>query len=161
MPLTNACGRFAELNHVRRTRPDVVSARPRKAALPDGAGRHVEIWIRFLANRAPYATELDRLLSVDEVAGHELVYGELLIGDRGGRRKLLTVYERIYQASFVPHTDVVAFVRERDLHGRGVGWIDVHLLASAIVGRLRLWTADPRFAGLASELGIAYVVSDS
>jgi predicted nucleic acid-binding protein len=117
------------------------------------------VWIRFLANRAPYATELDRLLSVDEVAGHELVYGELLIGDRGGRRKLLTVYERIYQASFVPHTDVVAFVRERDLHGRGVGWIDVHLLASAIVGRLRLWTADPRFAVLANELGIAYNVS--
>lgn len=119
------------------------------------------VWIRFLANRAPYATELDRLLSVDEVAGHELVYGELLIGDRGGRRKLLTIYERIYQASFVPHLDVVAFVRDRDLHGRGVGWIDIHLLASAIVGRLRLWTADPRFASLANELGIAYTVLDS
>lgn len=88
-----------------------------------------------------------------------MVYGELLIGDRGGRRKLLTVYERIYQASFVPHLDVVAFVRDRDLHGRGVGWIDIHLLASAIVGRLRLWTADPRFASLADELGIAYNVS--
>jgi predicted nucleic acid-binding protein len=60
------------------------------------------VWIRFLANRAPYAAELDRLLSVDEVAGDELAYGELLIGDRGGRRKLLTAYERIHQASFVP-----------------------------------------------------------
>jgi predicted nucleic acid-binding protein len=116
------------------------------------------VWIKFIANRAPYATELDRLLSVDEVAGHELVYGELLIGDRGGRRKLLTVYERIYQASFVPHLDVVAFVRDRDLHGRGVGWIDIHLLASAIVGRLRLWTADPRFAALADDFGIHHSV---
>jgi len=116
------------------------------------------VWIKFIANRAPYATELDRLLSVDEVAGHELVYGELLIGDRGGRRKLLTVYERIYQASFVPHLDVVAFVRDRDLHGRGVGWIDIHLLASAIVGRLRLWTADPRFAALANDFGIHHSV---
>jgi hypothetical protein len=42
------------------------------------------------------------------------------------------------------------------LYGRGVGWIDIHLLASAIVGRLRLWTADPRFAGVAKELGVAY-----
>jgi len=116
------------------------------------------VWIKFIANRAPYATELDRLLSVDEVAGHELVYGELLIGDRGGRRKLLTVYERIYQASFIPHLDVVAFVRDRDLHGRGVGWIDIHLLASAIVGRLRLWTADPRFAALANDFGIHHSV---
>ena len=79
------------------------------------------VWIRFLANRAPYAAELDRLLSVDEVVGHELVYGELLIGDRGGRRKLLTAYERIHQASFVPHRDVVAFVRLRNLQGRGAG----------------------------------------
>ena len=35
------------------------------------------VWIRFLANRAPYAAELDRLLGLDEVTGHELVYGEL------------------------------------------------------------------------------------
>ena len=36
------------------------------------------VWIRFLANRVPYAAELDRLLERDEVAGHDLVYGELL-----------------------------------------------------------------------------------
>lgn len=116
------------------------------------------VWIRFLANRMPYAAELGRLLSVDEVAGHELVYGELLIGDRGGRRKLLTAYEQIQQASFVPHDDVVAFVRHRDLQGRGVGWIDIHLLASALVERLQLWTADPRFAALAIEIGVAYQI---
>jgi hypothetical protein len=34
----------------------------------------------------------------------------------------------------------IAFVRDRKLHGRGVGWIDVHLLASALVARLELWT---------------------
>jgi len=114
------------------------------------------VWIRFLANRAPYAIELDRLLGLDEVTGHELVYGELLIGDRGGRGKLLAAYEHMHQASVVPHPDVVAFVRHRNLHGRGVGWIDIHLLASAIVGRLQLWTADPRFAAVARDLGIAY-----
>jgi predicted nucleic acid-binding protein len=119
------------------------------------------VWIRFLANRAPYAAALDRLLGLDEVTGHELVYGELLIGDRGGRRKLLAAYERMHQTGMVPHSDVVAFVRDRDLHGRGVGWIDVHLLASAIVGRLQLWTADPRFSAVANELGVAYEVPAS
>jgi predicted nucleic acid-binding protein len=114
------------------------------------------VWIRFLANRAPYAAALDRLLDLDEVAGHELVYGELLIGDRGGRRKLLAAYEQIHQASTVPHRDVVAFVRHRGLHGRGVGWTDVHLLASAIVGRLQFWTADARCSVVANELGVAY-----
>jgi predicted nucleic acid-binding protein len=117
------------------------------------------VWIHFLANRAPYAPELERLLAVDEVAGHELVYGELLIGDRGGRVKLLTAYEQIHQASSVPHNDVVEFVRSRRLHGRGAGWIDIHLLASAVAGRLMLWTADPRFSTLAAELQVSYQIS--
>jgi predicted nucleic acid-binding protein len=114
------------------------------------------VWIRFLSNRAPYADELDRLLSLDEVTGHEFVYGELLIGDRGGRTKFLAAYERMHQANTVRHHDVTAFVRAHDLHGRGVGWIDVHILASAVVEGLQLWTADPRFSVLANELGVAY-----
>ena len=114
------------------------------------------IWIRFLSNRAPYAIELDKLLGRDEVSGHGFVYGELLIGDLGGRRQLLADYAQMHQAPLVPHDEVVAFVRGRRLHGRGIGWIDAHLLASALVGRLSLWTADPRLALLAKRLGIAY-----
>ena len=114
------------------------------------------VWIRFLSNRTPYAPELDRLLSRDEVSGHAFVHGELLVGDPGGRKQLLADYDQMHQAPVVPHDEVVAFVRERRLHGRGVGWIDVHLLASALVGRLQLWTADPRLTIVARELGIAY-----
>lgn len=113
------------------------------------------VWIRFIANRTPYSQELDRLLAFDEVMGHELVYGELLIGDRGGRRRLLALYERIHQAGTVRHRDIVEFVRSRNLHGR-VGWIDVHLLASALVNRLQLWTADSRLLAMATELGVDY-----
>jgi predicted nucleic acid-binding protein len=114
------------------------------------------VWIRFLSNRAPYASRLDELLGRDEVSGHDFVYGELLIGDKGGRKALLAEYERMDQAPVVPHADVVAFVRHRKLHGRGVGWIDVHLLASALVARLELWTTDPALATVAKELGISY-----
>ena len=114
------------------------------------------VWIRFLANRAPYAAELARLLELDVVAGHELVFGELLIGGQAGRSNLLSSYERMYQADMIPHREVVAFVRHRGLHGRGAGWIDVHLLAATLVGGLRIWTADQRLAVLANELGVAY-----
>ena len=114
------------------------------------------VWLRFLSNRAPYAAQLDSLLSRDEVSGHNFVYGELLIGDKGGRKQLLTDYEEMHQAPVVPHRDVVGFVRDRRLHGRGIGWIDAHLLASALVGRLKLWTVDPALAMLAKELGINY-----
>ena len=92
------------------------------------------VWIRFLYNREPYAAELDRLLALDEVVGHELVYGELLVGDRGGLGTLLGAYQRMHQAAPVPHSQVVEFVRHRKLHlarsgldrhsfgGFGAGW---------------------------------------
>ena len=114
------------------------------------------IWIRYLANRPPYAQELERLLEYDEVAGHHLVYGELLIGDRGGRRDLLASYERIYHVNNVSHREAVEFVITRNFYGRGVGWIDIQVLASALVGGVSLWTADSRLAAMAEELGIAY-----
>jgi len=114
------------------------------------------VWIRFLANRAPYAAELDRLLEHDDACGHPFVYGEMLMGDTGGRQEILGIYSLIHHAPVVPHGEVVTFARERRLHGRGVGWVDVHLLASALVGRLKLWTTDPRLAVVARELGVAY-----
>jgi predicted nucleic acid-binding protein len=114
------------------------------------------VWIRFLSNRAPYAAQLEELLNGDEVCGHEFVSGELLIGDVGGRGQLLADYEHMHRAPVVPHSDVVAFVRDRRLHGRGISWIDAHLLASSLVGRLKLWTIDPRLATLAKDLGVGY-----
>lgn len=114
------------------------------------------VWLRFLADRSPWADELDRLLGLDDVASHEMVQGELLIGDAGGRQRLLASYAHLPQAATVAHDEVVAFVHARRLQGRGVGWIDVHLLASATVARFAFWTADARAAAVAAELGIAH-----
>ena len=114
------------------------------------------VWLRFLRNELPYAAEMSRLLDVDKVAGHELVYGELFIGDKGGRTRLLAEYSRMQRMATIRHIDVVAFVRARQLHGRGAGWIDIHLLASALVSGAELWTADTSLFTLASELGIAH-----
>ena len=66
------------------------------------------------------------------------------------------VYELIPQATAVPHLELVRFVRERRLHGRGNGWVDAHLLASALVDRMELWTADQNPAAIARELGVAF-----
>lgn len=65
---------------------------------------------------------------------HEFVYGELLIGNPGGRLKALEAYGSFKTTPVVPHKEVIEFVQLRRLSGRGAGWIDVHLLASAIVG---------------------------
>src|SRR5260370_10102398 len=93
------------------------------------------VWIRFLANRMPYAAELDRLLERDEVAGHDLVYGELLIGDSGGGTQLFNSYDLIYRVPPVCHTHVSTFLRAHKCH-RPVTWVvGSHLLPFPLVAQ--------------------------
>ena len=115
------------------------------------------VWVRALADRAPWRNQLDRLLAGRKAAGHELVFGELLIGNRGGRLKVLESYPLMHQAGMVPHDEVVGFARARKLPGRGAVWIDIHLLASAMVSGMQLWSADRPMAEIARELAIEYV----
>jgi predicted nucleic acid-binding protein len=114
------------------------------------------VWIGFLAGREPFASGLDALLQRDEVVGHQMVFGELLIGDPGGRSKLLAEYALMHQAETVNHDELVQLVRARRLFGRGVGWVDVHLIGAALVGGFPVWTADSRFVAVARELRLAY-----
>ncbi len=113
------------------------------------------IWLRFLRNHSPFAGDLTLLLQSGMVAGHELVFGELLIGDPGGRRDL-TGYGRLPLVANVSHGEVVELVRAHKLYGQGIGWVDAHLLASARVAGVELWTADDALARAARMLGVAY-----
>jgi predicted nucleic acid-binding protein len=115
------------------------------------------VWIRALAGKQPYRAHLDELLDQELVLAHELVYGELMIGDAGGRARALAEYARFRYAPSIPHRDVVDLVRARKLYGRGIGWIDVHLLASSLVAEAQLYTADHRLHELAQELGAGYL----
>ena len=114
------------------------------------------VWIRALSNREPCKTQLDRLLSDHRVLGHELVYGEILIGDNGGRQATLNQYGDLAFLQPQPNKAVVELVRSARLHGRGIGWIDAHLLAAAVVFQVSLWSADARLAAVADELGVGY-----
>jgi predicted nucleic acid-binding protein len=118
------------------------------------------VWIRFLAGREPHASGLDELLATDEVLSHDLIEGGLLVGAGGAaRRELLAAYAQIHRARTVPHGEVVEFVMTRKLHGRGLGWIDAHLLASTLVERCTLWTADNDLADVASELHVMHAAT--
>lgn len=114
------------------------------------------VWIRGLASQEPYKSEMQRLLKARRVVGHEMVFGELLVGDKGGRPALLLDYLKMEQCRTVTHDEVVALVRGRRLHGRGIGWVDAHVLASALAEGHQLWTADRDLASLAREYGVVY-----
>lgn len=112
--------------------------------------------LRALQNREPYAAEAAALTSRGELASHPLVYGELLIGDPGGRIAFLDAYAHLPTAPLVEHDEVVSLVRSHHLHGRGLHWIDARLLASALAADLRLWTADAPLAAAARDLGVVW-----
>ncbi|HKE21491.1 MAG TPA: PIN domain-containing protein [Bryobacteraceae bacterium] len=114
------------------------------------------VWVRFLCGQEPFFSKTRTLLLDQQAAGHELVYGELLMGDWGGRRGLLADYVRMHQVKRIAHAEVVSLVQPRRLGGRGIGWIDVHLLASALAARVPLWTADTRLTAIAEELDVGY-----
>jgi hypothetical protein len=54
------------------------------------------------------------------------------------------------------HDEVLSLIESRQLNGRGLGWVDVHLLASVLLGRTTVWTLDKRLAELAQRLGILF-----
>ncbi|MGH9414239.1 MAG: PIN domain-containing protein [Terriglobales bacterium] len=109
------------------------------------------IWLRWLMRKAEEET-IASLLRQGAAGGHELVYGELLAGDGGGRARMLSDYKLISWAEHLEHDRVVAWVQQHKLCGCGAGWIDLHLLAAAAAAGWRLWTADARLADLSEQL---------
>lgn len=95
------------------------------------------------------------LLEDARVACHSFVIGELACGALRNRRELLALLGRLPQGPEVSHDEALGFVYSRRLAGRGLGWIDVHLLATAVLAGLPLWTFDRRLGAAAADLGLA------
>ena len=98
---------------------------------------------------------LDGLLEQGLVLMHPYIVGELACGNLERRVEVLDLLGGLPPAVVADHDEVLELVARKRLHGRGVGWIDVHLLASAMLSGVRLWTKDRRLAGVALRLGIS------
>jgi predicted nucleic acid-binding protein len=89
------------------------------------------------------------------VLGHPFIQGELAAGQMPRRAEVLALFTRLPAAPVVPHGEVLQFVDRHRLMGQGLGWIDLHLLASALVSHATLATRDGRLARVAQALGVA------
>ena len=110
------------------------------------------VWIEHLRSGSP---ELGRLLTRGEVLGHPHVTGELACGNLRGRTSLLRLLEDLPRAVVATDDEALHCIDQNHLHGRGLGFFDVHLLASALLTPARLWTLDPALAREARRCGIA------
>jgi predicted nucleic acid-binding protein len=98
---------------------------------------------------------LERLLNDALVLVHPFVVGELALGGLKKRSEILGLLEEMPQAEAASHAEVLEFVDRHSLAGSGVGWIDVHLLVSAALSSVSLWTLDRRLASAASRLALS------
>lgn len=85
---------------------------------------------------------------------HPFVIGELACGNLRNRQAILALFQELPRATTSTDDEVLSFIDQRSLMGRGIGYIDVHLLASAILSHSTLWTNDKRLATVAEEMGL-------
>ena len=97
---------------------------------------------------------LSKRLEANEVWIHPFVIGELACGNLSKRREILEALSELPYAPLVAHDDVLHLVETRALNGLGLGWIDMHLLASAHATDLPLWALDKRLVAAARGLGL-------
>ncbi|HMK57043.1 MAG TPA: type II toxin-antitoxin system VapC family toxin [Dissulfurispiraceae bacterium] len=113
------------------------------------------VWVEHL--RAGNIT-LEALLNEGLVVNHPLVVGELACGNLRNRTEILSLLHALPVAATVEHEEILDFIENNRLMGKGLGYIDMHLLASALLTKVRLWTLDKRLHDVAIQLKAAYEV---
>jgi predicted nucleic acid-binding protein len=111
------------------------------------------IWIDHI--RAPDEL-LTTLLARHEVVAHPFVIGEVALGNFRNRQAVLASLEELPGAELATDEDVINLIEQHRLYGRGIGYVDAHLLAATrLTPATSLWTRDRRLRDIAAELQIA------
>ena len=111
------------------------------------------VWIDHLRHGD---AELSAALQAGQVEVHPLVVGELACGNMQARTEVLGLLQALPPTPVATDKEVLFFLDRHSLMGRGIGYVDVHLLASARLGGALLWTRDKRLHAIAAELSLAY-----
>lgn len=111
------------------------------------------VWIHHFRRADP---ELSRLLDNGQIAMHPFVLGELCCGNLPARARTLADFGRLPSVTLALNREVCEFVEHRALMGLGIGFIDAHLLASALLDAVPLWTRDRRLRDIAASLEISF-----
>ncbi len=110
------------------------------------------VWIEHLRRGEP---RLAAHLEAGEVLCHPFVVGELACGNLRRRSEILGLLTALPGVGKVDDDEALAFIARHRLQGKGLGLVDVHLLAACALARRPLWTLDARLAKAAVRLGLA------
>ena len=87
---------------------------------------------------------------------HPFVVGELACGNMKNREEILSLLQTLPTAETAEHEEVLHFIEHNRLMGKGLGYIDLHLLVSALLTKIPLWTSDKRLKVVSAELNLSY-----
>jgi hypothetical protein len=112
------------------------------------------VWVDHLRSGNP---ELKDLLNRNRVVIHPMIIGELACGNLKNRRSLMTLWTSLNSLMPASHDEVLYFIEHQRLMGKGIGYVDVHLLASiTLISDVALWTRDKRMESVASNMGLRF-----
>ena len=109
------------------------------------------VWIEHLREGV---ADLVEALGRGEVVMHPFVVGELACGNLSDREDTIELLQQLRSVAVADHAEVMAFIEAQRLYGCGIGYIDVHLLASSAIDGAKLWTNDRRLRELAATLDL-------
>ena len=107
------------------------------------------VWVEHLRTGNK---RLAQMLDATEVLCHPFVAGELASGNLRARREIMELLEQLPAAPVVSHDEALHFLEAKTLQGQGLGWMDVHFLASAAISHAALWSLDRRLAKAAAAV---------
>ncbi len=110
------------------------------------------VWVEHLRHGS---SELKVRLQEGRVCCHPLIIAELACGDLQNRSLLLTLLRALPQAMQAAPEEIMQFVETYNLMGQGLGYLDLHLLASAKLTRVSLWTLNQKLSEVTGKLGLA------
>jgi predicted nucleic acid-binding protein len=110
------------------------------------------IWVAHLRHGT---AGLEVLLQEGRVVCHPFIIGELACGNLRNRSEILSLLRALPTAVPAAHEEVLQFIETHNLMGKGLGYIDIHLLASARLSLVPLWTLDQKLHEIAVNLNLA------
>ncbi len=111
------------------------------------------IWVSHLRQSS---RQLEKLLMNAEVMCHPFIIGELACGNLKNRNEIISLLQSLPMAPIVEFDEFLFFIDRNHMMGKGVGFVDVHLLASAQLAGVLLWTADKKLKSSADQLELTF-----
>jgi predicted nucleic acid-binding protein len=101
--------------------------------------------------------KLSKLLIEGEAAVHEFIIGELACGSFKNYDEIISLIKNLHRSDKVTIEEYLLFVKKNKLNGMGIGFVDIHLLASSKLAGYPLFTYDKKLSAAAEELRLAYL----